>query len=37
MSADARHTYRKERKGRGELKGFFALLAISAVIFEGGW
>jgi hypothetical protein len=36
MSTDARYTYRKERKGRREFKDFFALLAISAVSFEGG-
>jgi hypothetical protein len=46
MSTDARYTYSKERKGRREFKGFFALpanpirdllgLAISAVSFEGG-
>jgi hypothetical protein len=28
MPVDARHTYRKERKGRGELKGFFEFPAL---------
>jgi hypothetical protein len=35
MPSDPQKVYRKERRGRKEFKGFFALLAVSAVSFEG--